>query len=57
MSSTLVTLMSRSDSYFERSNLSFYENRLDGVELDSNVLMAGFKRIDRKFYDFRQTEM
>ena len=36
MSSILVTLMSRSDSYFERSNISFYENKLDGVELNSN---------------------
>ena len=38
MPSILVTLTSRSGSYFERSNISFYENKLDGVELNSNGL-------------------
>ena len=38
MSSIMVTLTTRSDSYFERSNISFFENNLDGVELNSNCL-------------------
>ena len=38
MSSILVKLTSRSDSYLESSNTSFYENKLDGVELSPNGL-------------------
>ena len=36
MSFILVTLTSSSDCYFDRSNISFYDNKLDGVELTSN---------------------
>ena len=32
------SVMSSRDSYFKRSNISFCENKLDGVELDSNGL-------------------
>ena len=38
MSPILVTLMSRSDSNFEQSNISLKENKRDGVDLDSNGL-------------------
>ena len=38
MSSILGMLMSHRNSYFERSNISYYENRLDGVDLNSNDL-------------------
>ena len=34
----LVTLTSHSDSYFERSNISFHETKLDGAELNSKGL-------------------
>ena len=36
MSPILVTFTSNSDSNFERSNISFKENKLDGVDLNSN---------------------
>ena len=36
MSPILVTLMSRSDSNFERSNISLKENKRDGVDSNSN---------------------
>ena len=36
MSPILVTLTSRSDSDFERSNVSFKENKPDGVNPNSN---------------------
>ena len=36
MSPTLVTLMSRSDSDFEISNVSLKENKPDGVNPNSN---------------------
>ena len=38
MSPILVTLMSRSDSDFERSNISLKENKRDGVDPNSNGL-------------------
>ena len=38
MSSILVTFTSRSDSYFQRLNISFYASKLDGVELNSEGL-------------------
>ena len=38
MSSILVTLKSRCDCDFECSNISFNENKLDGVDLKSNGL-------------------
>ena len=34
----LVTLTSRSDSNFERSNISLKENKPDGIDLNSNGL-------------------
>ena len=36
MSPILVTLRSRSDSNFERSNMSLTENKRDGVDSNSN---------------------
>ena len=51
----LVTLTSRSDSDFERSNTSFKENKPDGVDLNSNGLTTAFERTKEKFYGFRQT--
>ena len=38
MSPILVTLTSHCDSDFERSSIGFNENRLDGVDQNSNVL-------------------
>ena len=38
MSLTLVTLTSRSDSDFERSNVSLKENKPDGADPNSNDL-------------------
>ena len=38
MLSIVLTLTSCSDSYLERSNISFYENRLDSVELNGSGL-------------------
>ena len=38
VSPILVTLTSRSDSNFERSNISLKENKWDGVDLNSNGL-------------------
>ena len=38
MSPILVTLTSRSDSDFERSNISLKENKPDGVDLNSDCL-------------------
>ena len=38
VSPSLVTLTSRSDSNFERSNISFKENKWDGVDSKSNCL-------------------
>ena len=36
MTVTSVAPIRESDSYFERSNISFYENKLDAVELNSS---------------------
>ena len=44
MSPILVTLTSRSDSNFERSNISLKENKRDGVDSNSN----GFNYCVRK---------
>ena len=38
MSPILVTLTSRRDPDFERSNISFKENKLIGVDMNSNSL-------------------
>ena len=48
----LVTLTSRNDSDFERSNISLKENKPDGVDLNSNSLY----RTKEKLYGFRQNE-
>ena len=57
VSPILVTLTSHSDYDFERSNISFKENKPDGVDLNSNVVTTAFERTKEKFYDFRQTAM
>ena len=38
VSPILVTLASRSDSNFERSNISLKENKRDGVDMNSKCL-------------------
>ena len=48
MSSILVTLTSRSDSDIERTNISFYENELDGVERNSKRLDDRFQKNGQK---------
>ena len=55
MSPILVTLTSHVDSDFEHSNISFKENKPDGVDMNSNVLTTAFERTKEKFYCFRQT--
>ena len=57
MSPILVTLTSRSDSDFERSNHSLKENKPDGVDPNSNDLDYYVRRTGmmEKFYRFRQT--
>ena len=46
---------SRSDSNFERSNISLKENKRDGVDSTSNGSTTAFERMKEKFYGFRQT--
>ena len=53
MSSILVTLTSSGDSYFERLNISFCENELDGVDLNSNGLHYRVQKNGGKLYGFR----
>ena len=48
MSPILVTLTSRSDSDFERSNISFKENTPDGVDMNFNGFATAFEKT--KFY-------
>ena len=55
MSPILVTLTSPSNSDFERSNISFKENKPDGVDLSSNSLTTAFESTKEKFYGFWQT--
>ena len=55
MSPILVTLTSRCDSDFECSNISFSENILNGVDLNSNGLGYCVRKKGGKFYGFRQT--
>ena len=52
---TLVTPTSYSDSNLEHSNVSFKENKSDGVDLNSTGLTTAFERTKEKFYGFRQT--
>ena len=56
----LVTLTSRSDSDFERSNVSLKENKPDGVPGDgvnpnSVISTTTFERMKEKLDGFRQT--
>ena len=57
MSPILVMLTSRSDSDFERLNISFKENKPDGVDLNSSSLTSAFEKAKEKFYGFRQTTL
>ena len=57
MSHILVTLTSRSDSNFERSNISLKENTRDDVNSISNGFDYCVRKNEGKFYDFRQTEI
>ena len=56
MSPILVTLTSRSDSDFERSNVSLKENKPDGINPNSNDIDCYVRKNEGKFYGFRQTE-
>ena len=47
MSLILVTLTSRSDSYFESSNISFEDNIYEGIDLNANGLTATFERANK----------
>ena len=49
-------LTSCSDSDFGHSNISFKENKHDGVDLKFNGLTPAFEKNKEEFYDFRQTE-
>ena len=52
----LVRLMSCSTSNFERSNISFKENKPDGVDLNSEpILTLVFERKKEKLNGFLQT--
>ena len=44
MSLILVTLTSRCDSHFERLNTCYSENKLDGVDLNSNRRDCGVRK-------------
>ena len=52
MSPILVPLTSRSDSDFDRSNISFKENKPDGVDLNCNGLTTAFERTKENFCGF-----
>ena len=56
VSPILVTLTSCSDSNFERSNISFKENKPDGVDLSSNGLNYCARKNESQTVQFRQTE-
>ena len=56
MSPILVTLTSRCDSDFERSNISLKENKRDGVDPSSNGLEYCVLKNEEKTYGFRQTD-
>ena len=57
MSPILATLTSRSDSNFERSNISLKENKRNGVDPISNGLECCVRKNEGKIYGFRQTEL
>ena len=54
----LLTRTSRHDSDFERSNMSFNENKLDNIDLNSTVFTTtALERTEDKFCGFRQTHL
>ena len=53
VSPILVTLTSRSDSNFERSNISLKETKPDGVDWNSNGLDYCIRNNEGKFDGFR----
>ena len=55
MSPILVTLTPYSDSNFEGSNISFKENKPDGVDPNSNGFYCCVPKKAGKLYGFRQT--
>ena len=55
MSPIPVTLTSRSDFDFERSNVSLKENKPDEVNRNSNDMDDCIRKNKGKFYGFRQT--
>ena len=57
MSPILVTLTSRSDSDFERSNVSLKEKKPDGVNPNSKDIDYYDRKDEGKFYGFQQTEI
>ena len=52
MSQILITLTSRSDSDFEHSNINLKENKLDGVDLNSNGLAYCVRKNEGKILWF-----
>ena len=52
----LVTLTSRSDSDFERSNVSLKENKPDVVNPNANDIDYYVRKNEGKYHGFRQTE-
>ena len=52
MSPILVMIKSHSDSDFERLNISFKENKLDVLDLNSNDLTTAFERPRKNSMDF-----
>ena len=57
VSPILVTLTSRSDSNFERSNISLNETKPDGVDSNSNGLDYSLEITKGNFDGFRQTDL
>ena len=59
MSPILVTLTLRraSDFEFERSYISFKENKPDGVDPNYNGLPTVFEWKNEKLFSFRQTDL
>ena len=55
VSPILVTLTSRSDSDFERSDVSLKENKPDGDNPNSDVIHCYVRKNEGKLYGFRQT--
>ena len=51
----LVTLTSHSNSDFKRSNISFNENKPDGVDPIPTVSTIAFERKKKEFHGYRQT--